>query len=270
MPLQLDKLFVSKRQKFDLNLDTATSNWPHNFFWTEGLILLNWTQGFLKRLSELGKDTQEKFWQGTATPEVRAIDSDLFARWTITRIAEYCRIWQSHDLARTRLLVKAAGDYENPKDTFGYALGDIPLDAKKYVIRGAAKFKSLAQGGTAEFIAKLARQNDVRFFIRLGRALQSKKRPSDVDWSRVDPVASFLVNNWCEGQDYHSGLPALCMFSDQALADFCNAAFGKKDGNPSAEAIRQLRKRLGLKQARFPKVKETIRIGNELLLTNGK
>lgn len=102
------------------------------------------------------------------------------------------------------------------------------------------------------------------------RPLQSSQKPTEVDWDRVDPIPRFLVENWCEGSNYNSRLPALCFFADQALADFCSAAFGRKEGNPSCASIRQWRKRLGLKQARTPKVKETILIKDEILFTDGR
>lgn len=266
MPLRINGLQLSPLQAFTENIDGATANWPQRFFWTEGLILLNWVQGVEKPLARLDRSAQEAFWQGSIPPQLYKHIPSLFVSWPAVRIVEFCQIWKSSERARTRLIVRACGDHESPKDAdSGYALGEIPLDGKKFVIREAAKFKAVNTGGTPDFICKAARENDIRFFIRLGKALQSKDSPPDVDWKRVDPVASFLVDNWCEGRNYNSRLPALCFFTDQALADFCVAAFGRRDGDLSAEAIRKWRKRLELRQARTPKIRRVSFKRNEIL-----
>jgi len=118
------------------------------------------------------------------------------------------------------------------------------------------KSKSLTRYHLPQFIFEAAKQNNVRFFIRLGKALQSRKKVPDVDWTQCDPVACFLVENWCEWRAYDRRFPALCFFSDQALADFCSAMFGRNPGSPSGYSIRQWRRRLGLKQASRPKIRK--------------
>jgi hypothetical protein len=105
----------------------------------------------------------------------------------------------------------------------------------------------------------------VRFFIQLGRALQKRRKPMEVDWSRCDPLACFLVANWCKVTHYRNGMPLLCFFTDQALADFCSIAFGKNAGNPTAEAIRQWRRRLGLHQPKSPKIRRISVAKDEIL-----
>jgi hypothetical protein len=121
-------------------------------------------------------------------------------------------------------------------------------------------------GRTVLYVLKRAAdENDVRFFIRLGKALQSGQRPKDVDWTRCDPLAIFLMENWCEPLDCKWWLPALCFFTDQALADFCSAAFGRNPGHPSSAAIRQWRRRLGLKTVRSPKIRKVIIKEGEIL-----
>src|SRR6266545_4899620 len=63
-----------------------------------------------------------------------------------------------------------------------------------------------------------------RFFIRLGRALASKKKRKEIpDWSQqgVDPTEKFIVEGWCgnivvDGETW----PPLCCFSTKALALF--------------------------------------------------
>lgn len=272
MPLQFDNLRSSPKHEVARNPDKATSNWPEIYFWTEGLMLLNWVQAVLPQLPSLDAKAQELFWQGSI-PAQFLNDFPWLAKFTPAQVVEYCQIRQSMDRARTRLIIRASGDRENPKGTNSeVALGDVWLDERKFVINEAAKFKSVGHYGLPEFIHKAAKRNDVRFFIRLGKALQPKKSLADVDWTRpgCDPIACFLVENWCEGRAYNSRLPALCFFSDQALADFCSAAFERKAGNPSLDAIRQWRRRLGLKQTSSPKVKGIDISGGAILFVRGK
>lgn len=266
IPLHLDKLRLSSRQQSVLNNDPATRNWPEIFFWTEGLILLHWVQLVVHHLPDLDADAQANFWQGNVPVRLTKLLPARLANCSPARIVEYCRACQSMQKARTRLIVKACGDRENRKGVYSEAaLGDVWLDEKKFVVNEAAKFKSVNHYQLPQFIYKAAKQDDVRFFIRLGKALQSKHCPQDVDWTRCDPLACFLVQNWCEGCNYGMDMPALCFFTDQALADFCSAAFDRRPGNPSCAAIRQWRRRLGLKQVRSPKVRKVILKGDSIL-----
>jgi hypothetical protein len=259
------------RQKSVENRDQALSNWLQKFFWTDGLILLNWTGGLLRNLGEAEAEARKEFWQGSLPPEIQKLHPELFAKWPLNQIIEYCGIWRNLDRARIRLMLRARGERECPKGKHSaLASGEILLDERQAVIQRSAAAKAVNLRGLPHLILEAARQNDVRFFIRLGRALQSSKTIRAVDLDRVDPIPRFLVHNWCEPCDYNPGLPALCFFGNQALADFCSAAFGRKDGNPSAASIRQWRKRFGLKQARAPKVKETIVINDEILFVEGR
>jgi|GEM_PF-4049817 len=265
MPLQFDKLRLSSRQEFIRNTDEAISNWPEIFSWTNGLILLNWTGYLLKSVAALDKDAQEQFWKGSVPPQIQGLVPDMFSKWSAIQIVEYCRIRQSTDRALTRLVVKASGEHEKPKDAdLGFALGNIPLDAKKSVLNEAAKFKVINSGGIPDFICKLARQNDVRFFIQLGRKLQSNKRPADVDWKRVNLLESFLVDNWCEGRNYNSRLPALCFFEGKARAEYCALWFGMECDSRYNDSIRQITKRLGLVRPKQPKIKGIEIKGDEI------
>ncbi len=271
MHLQFDNLRMSPRQPFVKNSDQVMGNWPEIYFWTDGLILLNWTGGLLYRLAEASPEARKKFSQGSVPQEIHKLFPNLFEKWPLARIIEYCDIWRSMRRAGTRLMVKACGERESRKGKASEVyVGEIPLDERQFVVRHAGTAKAVNVLGLPGLIHEAAKQNDVRLFIRLGRALQSNKTVAAVDWGRVDPIPRFLADNWCEGQQYNPRLPALCFFADQALADFCNAAFGRKDGNPSCASIRQWRKRLGLKQAHAPKVKETILIKNELLFVEGR
>jgi hypothetical protein len=262
MPFQFDQLRLSSRQEFTRNLDAATDNWPEKFSWTDGLILLHWAAYLLKSVAKLDENTQEKFWQGFVPAQIQSLFPDLFVRWSFAQIVEYCRVLQSADTARTRLVVKASGDHENPKDAdLGYALGDIPLDARKSVLNYAAKDKVINMGGTPEFIGKLARQNDVKFFIQLGRKLRSNERPAEVDWTRVKPIENFLVDNWCEDI---SRWPALCFFEGKARAEYCALRFGVKCDSRYNDSVRQTVKRLGLLRPKQPKIKKIEIKGDEI------
>ena len=240
MHLQFDKLRMSPRQSFVKNSDQAMGNWPEIYFWTDGLILLNWTGGLLYRVAETSPEARKKFLQGSVPQEIHKLFPKLFEKWPLERIIEYCEIWRSQRRAATRLMIKACGERESRKGKGSEVyVGPIPLDESQFVLQHARTAKAVNILGLPGLIHEAAKQNDVRLFIRLGRALQSSQTVAEVDWARVDPVPRFLVDNWCEGQHYNSRLPALCFFSDQALADFCNAAFGRKDGNPSCASIRQ-------------------------------
>ena len=267
MSLQLEKLRLSTRQAWRPNTDENTGNWPQIFFWTEGLILLNWTEALMKRVGALQRYDQEEFRTGRATRAVRGLNPALFERWSPQLIFNYCHVWQSQNAAWTRLIIRARGERENKQGKPSEVMfGSVRLDERSYVLRRVATYQDVSIRGLAGLIHKAAKENDIRFFVRLGKALQRKTKPPEVNWDRVNPLAGFLVTNWCEGQDFKSRLPALCFFGDQALADFCSAAFGKAPGNPSSFAVRQWRKRLGLKQAKAPRVRETIVIKDEILL----
>jgi hypothetical protein len=264
MPLQLDKLRLSSRQKFVPNNGLDTENWPNLYFWTEGLILLDDAQIILKLLDKLGADVKANFWRGNMPAQLLNVLPARLANNSPARIIEYCRVWESQERARLMLIVKAGREKLDSKGTL--SLGDIRLDERTFALRMAAHHKAVDLLLLPYFINRAAEQNDVRFFIRLGKVLQSKHLPKGVDWTRCDPLASFIVQNWCEERDFRTGLPTLCLFTDQALADFCSVAFGRKPGTPSAEAIRQWRRRLGLKQVRRPKVRKVILKGDEILL----
>lgn len=274
MPLQFKNLRLSAKHEVTRNADEATSNWPEIFFWTEGLMLLNWVQVILRRLPSLAPKTQERFWKRIMPPQFLR-DFARLAEFTPAQVVEYCRIRQSAERAGTRLIMKARAEYEKPRGADSeVSFGELWLDQKKFVLTEAAKFRQVNfyPELICKVFSKAAQENDVRFFIRLGKALQSKKRKPDVDWTRPgcsDPVACFLVNNWCEGRDYKSRLPALCFFSDQALANFCHVALGRSEGIPSLDTIRQWRRHLGLKQASTPKVKGVAISGSAILFTKG-
>jgi hypothetical protein len=205
------------------------------------------------------------FWHGSI-PAQFFEDFPWLGKFKPAQVVEYCRIRQGNRIARTRLIIQARGDRLCPKGTYSkIGSGETKLVEEKFVLNEAAKSKSIKHYHLPQFIFEAAKQNNVRFFIRLGKALQTREKVPDVDWTRCDPVACFLVENWCEWRAYKSRFPVLCFFSDFALADFCSAMFGRKSGNPSVYSIRQWRRRLGLKQASRPKIREISLKGNKVL-----
>jgi hypothetical protein len=132
------------------------------------------------------------------------------------------------------------------------------------VLQEAEKFKAVNVGGLPGLIHKAAEQNDVSFFKRLGRRLQSGKCPADVDWNRVQPIECFLVDHWCEGSNYKSRLPALCFFEGKARAKFCALWFRVKYDSRYNDSVRQTVKRLGLVRPKQPKIKDVEIKGDEI------
>lgn len=260
---RFDKLRLSTRQKCVPNNDPETRSWPEIFLWTEGLILLSRTRDMVQDLSKVDAEEQVKFWQGEVPAQLLELLPASLVKCSPARIVEYCRVWQSRDRARRVLIFKARRDKLNPKGEL--SVGGLRFDEKTHALRIAAAGKTVNSRTVTYVLKRAAEENDVRFFIRLGKALQSKNRPKDVDWTRCDPLAIFLMENWCEPLDYKRMLPALCFFTDQALADFCSAAFGRNQGNPSSAAIRQWRRRLGLKSVRSPKIRKVIIEEGEIL-----
>jgi hypothetical protein len=112
------------------------------------------------------------------------------------------------------------------------------------------------------------RENDIEFFRR--ELPETLNRRKVVCFNPDEPergiLAHWLVSFWCPG-DYwpawaDSNLPPLCIFMDEAITEFFSS--GKDNpGTTTVEAVRQCRKRLGLK--RFT---QTNRI-RKVILKNG-
>ena len=260
LPVQVRTLLLSSRHNFTRNPDATDWNWPQIFFWTEGLMLMHWILSF---------DTKhhDDSWQGSI-PARSLEDFPWLAKFKPLQVLEYWQISQSRSKAADSLIIKARGERICPKGVYSkVGSGDAKLVEEKFLLNAVAKSKSVKRYYLPQFIFEAAKQNNVRFFIRLGKVLQSREKIPDVDWKRCDPVACFLVANWCEWREYDRRFPALCFFSDQALADFCSAIFGRNAGNPSAYSIRQWRRRLGLKQASHPKIREVTIEKGEILFS---
>jgi hypothetical protein len=256
--LQLQNLTFSPKHKFTQNPDGVDWNRVQIFFWTEGLRLMNWISS---------SDTKVRGdFREDSIPAQSLKDFPWLAKFKPAQVVEYCRIEESRHKAASHLIIQARGERLCPKGTYSkVSSGEDRLHEEKFVLNTATKSKSVKRHFLPQFFFEAAQKNNVRFFIRLGKALQSRKKVPDVDWTRCDPVACFLVQNWCEWCEYDRRFPALCFFSDLALADFCSAVFGRNPGNPSVYSIRQWRRRLGLKQARYPKIGKISLKGNKVL-----
>jgi hypothetical protein len=251
--LQLRKLTFNPKQKFTQNPDKTDWNWPQIFFWTEGMVFMNRAEAVLKLISSLDTKVQDKFWQGSI-PARSLEDFPWLAKFTPAQIVEYCGIQRSRQIATHRLLIRASGDRLCPKGVHsGTGLGEEQVHEDKFVLNEAAKYKSVSHYQLPQFIFEAAKQNNVRFFIRLGKALQSTKVVPDVDWTRCDALDCLLVDNWCEWLANDRCFPALCFFSDRALADFCSALFGLNTGNRSIDSIRQKAAEAWLDTGQSPK-----------------
>ena len=246
------------------NEELETRYWPDKFLWTEGLILLDRTKYMLDRLATLSPTIQAQFWEGKIPADFLKVLPASLARISSARILEYCGAWRSRKSAYSLLIIKARNERLSPKGTMTIAGNRI--DEKKWALDLAARSKAVDLWPLPKFFERIANQNDVRFFIRLGQVLRSKKRPEEVNWNeRTTFWQRFLVCNWCEAVDFRHGMPVFCQFTDEALADFCAMAVGQHSGNPSLETVRKTRQRLGLKQVGSPRVRSVKLKGNELL-----
>jgi hypothetical protein len=252
MPLQFDKLNLSRRQPVLANDDPADPS--ERFFWSDGLALLDATNDMLQRLPKLGAAARAKFWQGQVPAELLKFLPAQLKAVSAERIIEHARAWESQQTAMHMLTIKARSERLAPDGQL--RIGGLRIDAKSYALHLAKCWKTVSARGMPQIIARAAAENDIAFFKRLGLTLAKKEPVPEVNWSKPDATACFLARNWCQPSDYAHWLPVLCFFTDQALADFCAVAFGRNPGDPSSEVVRQWRRRLGLKPVRWPKIRQ--------------
>jgi len=124
------------------------------------------------------------------------------------------------------------------------------------------------------------------FFIKLGKALATKKRPKIIDYENPDfKLPAFLVLHWCGDRrqviydnvarllesekigSWRNGvflwkkyepvsfMPPLCFFSPKALGLFCAKALGESWGEKYAQNVRGWVSRLQLHQACTPEIR---------------
>ena len=133
----------------------------------------------LNRISTFDTKDQEKFWQGSIPAQFFGGFSMASRKFTPAQVVEYCRIKQSSRIAAGRLMIRASGDRLCPKGAYTSAsIGEDKIDEEKFVLNEAAKTKSVKHYQLPQFIFEAAKQNNVRFFIRLGKALQSARESS--------------------------------------------------------------------------------------------
>jgi hypothetical protein len=101
-------------------------------------------------------------------------------------------------------------------------------------------------------------ENDIEFFRRdIPETLNNRRKVIcfDPDEPTRGILSHWLVSFWCPGDYWPSwadpNLPPLCLFTDEAAADFLSGVFHPV--KTTFHAVRQCRKRLGLKQ--FTKTK---------------
>jgi hypothetical protein len=107
------------------------------------------------------------------------------------------------------------------------------------------------------------RENDIEFFRReLPETLKRRKIVCfDPDEPQRGILAHWLVSFWCPGDYWPAwadpNLPPLCLFTDEAAADFLSGVFDPV--KTTFHAVRQCRKRLGLKQfAKTKRIKKVV------------
>jgi len=74
-------------------------------------------------------------------------------------------------------------------------------------------------------------------------------------------MADILVAGWCGEQ----GRPALCFFTDEALAEYCRVALGNQ--RLSLDVVRKTRQRLGLKKAGKPNITKVKKVNGEIVVS---
>ena len=237
LPLQLRELNLSPRQKFTQNTDGANWYWPQIFFWTEGLMLMNQIEEpVLNRISTFDTKDHDEILGRVQFPAQFLGDFPWLAKFTP---CASCRILP--DKVRADVIACRPSHDPVPVVTGSVrkALIRVPASAKirlieeKFVLNEAAKTKSVKRYQLPQFIFEAAKQNNVRFFIRLGKVLQSSERKFRM-WTGHGVTRSLAssLRIGVNGVRTTDHLPALCFFSDQALADFCSAIFWQETWQP--------------------------------------
>lgn len=103
-------------------------------------------------------------------------------------------------------------------------------------------------------IEQAIRENDIEFFRRdIPETLNNRRKVIcfNPDEPERGILSHWLVSFWCPGDYWPAwadpNLPPLCLFTDEATADFLSAT-NEHPVKTTLDAVRQCRKRLGLKQ----------------------
>jgi hypothetical protein len=275
------------------------------FFWIKDAALLDQTSVLWLAVDQLDQGQQERFWAGGTPDELRGKLGELAERNYANAIGraiesnpheirEYCRIRRSHEVGTSRLIhllrKELSIDELDTKANEGGQLssGGVKMNETRYALRIAKVTGNIGDPIVHLAIAEANKRSDTKFFKELGRALELKERPAEIDYLSISIVARFLVDYWC-GQKGIYGMwmkwfetadlgcvpgknggylwtrspsfyfpPPLCFFSNGALATYCAAALQKKqrDQDTSTTAIRKWLSRLGMRRANSPKIRE--------------
>ncbi len=225
------------------NLNKLAFDQRQIFFWTEVALVFDWCHQRLrscvenldlKERQEFAANHVPKSLLDTARAEIHC------AKISDVQIADCCQVWQSYDTAVSLLILEARG--ERRAVVCGGSVGSIRLEGKAYALSQVERDRRVDGRITSKIIRQALKQNDTQFFIRLGEALQSKRKKAnvgaEVDWEQCDELDWLLVNYWCHGSE-SCRMPPLCLFTGSVLADFCAIALGRERGNPSVAAIEQ-------------------------------
>jgi len=177
------------------------------------------------------------------------------------KIKDCQRVLQSWRDAQMFLIIRARG--LKTKAGGKIAFGRHRLDGKEFVLAVAASTGNLenihGDFDIAQIIHQAAQEPDIRFFKSLGSKLSRKSgRSAELDWNdryRCEVLPCFLVDFWIGRPASHPDFPPLCLFTDQALADWCNHALGKNPDDVTTCSVCKCRQRLGLKRAKTALIK---------------
>jgi hypothetical protein len=190
----------------------------------------------------------------------------------VEKIQDCQRVIQSSKDARDFLVLRAMGHKPKPSGTIGF--GRHRLDAKKFVLLLAAATGNLkntwANFDVAKIINQAAEEKDIRFFKSLGRKLSKKGKRVGIDLNRCDDLACFLMDFWICSPDKHPDFPPLCLFTDEALADWCDFALTPESDGGHFDAVRKCRQRLKLKNAKTPLIKSVTKDANGAIRLGSK
>ena len=114
-------------------------------------------------------------------------------------------------------------------------------------------------------IEQAIRENDIEFFRSdIPETLNNRRK--DICFNPDEPergiLSHWLVSFWCPGDYWPDwadlNLPPLCIFTDEAITEFLSSG-EDYPGKTTAEAVRQCRKRLGLKRfTKSTRIREVI------------
>jgi hypothetical protein len=254
-------------------LATLRYSGRQEFFWLEAAERLASARNALDYLAQFDSATRDVSLKRGMFPKRGSGEPKTpTSKLPVSAITEFRHVANSCRLARTRLIAEASGDKPSAESESKVSLGEVYLNERAYVLNHAWCYKNVHLWGFADIICQAAKDNDVSFFKKLGKALSSKKKRSELDWDRCDNLDCFLVDFWCDQRFSVACLPPLCGFahlpplcflSDKVLAEFCGYVVGIN----SLDAIRKRRQRLELKQAKNPRIANVTLTGDEILFT---